>query len=243
METTPTIEYHLEVARIFGTNSVLVVEGGKVVVVDAGAGVSDLVLRTVAAHGWEPLAVLISHGHVDHTWDAAALSDGLDVPVLVSGADRYQFEDPFGLDPRHPERADPAGMLVSVFATYGLTPDQFRMPARLWALGSPEAAETEAMIRETWSAWRPIASPGHTPGATVYIFGSDGLRPLACTGDVLFRSSVGRTDLPGGNDEQMRSTLAKLVHEIPRDAVVVPGHGPVTTMGQEIVSNPYLRYV
>ncbi|WP_170222595.1 MBL fold metallo-hydrolase [Rarobacter faecitabidus] len=229
-------------APVFATNSIIVETGGSAVIVDAGAGVAAAVLQQIEKTGWTPIAILITHGHVDHTWDAAHLSVALGIPVLVSDADRYQFDDPFGLDPAHPERRDDHGMLVRAFGQHGLHPGDFQVPETLHTLGSDEGREALVRIAGLWEGgFRAIPAPGHTPGATLYEFSGAAMSPLVCTGDVLFRSSIGRTDLPGGDHIVMQATLTRLAAEIPGDALIIPGHGPATTMARELGVNPYLR--
>ena len=88
---------HVVVAPVFGTNCTVVsAPGGDCVVVDAGAGVADAVVAHVRSAGLVPRAVLATHGHVDHTWDAAALADRFGVPVVLHAADAYRLADPFG---------------------------------------------------------------------------------------------------------------------------------------------------
>ncbi len=242
--TEPTRpEFHVLQADVFAANTTLIVRDNTVVIVDAGVGVTGQVTSLIERNGWDPLGLFITHGHVDHTWDAAALSAALDIPVLIHEADRYYLDDPFGIDPDFPERRDPSRMLVQAFASFGLRPDLFTTPNRIETLGSDAAAESS--IGRVWGGqWRWIAAPGHTPGATIYVFGDEAdsaALPLACTGDVLFARSVGRTDLPGGDHRIMADTLEMLCTALRSETLLIPGHGPTTTMGDELAFNPYLR--
>ena len=91
------ITVEVVVAPVFGTNCAVVsAAGGDCVVVDAGAGVADAVTATIERRGLVPRAVLATHGHVDHTWDAAVLCERLGVPLHVHAADVYRLADPFG---------------------------------------------------------------------------------------------------------------------------------------------------
>jgi len=82
-----------------------------------------------------------------------------------------------------------------------------------------------------------IETPGHTPGGVCYYFSADN---LLLSGDTLFASSIGRTDLPGGDMATLMRSLAKL-KDLPPDTLVIPGHGPFTTIGDELASNPFLQ--
>jgi hydroxyacylglutathione hydrolase len=84
-------------------------------------------------------------------------------------------------------------------------------------------------------------APGHTPGSIVFEYaGSQDVPPLLFSGDLLFQGSIGRTDLPGGNHQQMLSSLSRVLTPLPEETVVLPGHGDQTTMAAERATNPYL---
>jgi hydroxyacylglutathione hydrolase len=229
------------VSAVFGARcSVLVDDDGSCVVIDAGAGVTDDVLALVAQRELRPAAVLATHGHVDHTWDAGRLSAALDVPVVLHAADVYRLADPFGTlgllgSSGHPSH-DPSGPLAQAIAATGIDPASYEPPRRVEPFGTATDARSADTVLELGSL-RIVArhAPGHTEGSTLYLLGS-----LAFTGDVLFAGSVGRTDLPGGDDATMQRTLREVVATLPPETVVVPGHGPTTDIATELVHNPYL---
>jgi len=231
-------------APVYATNTIVVSSPEAAVVIDPGAGVADDVVALLEGDGLSAVAILLTHGHVDHTWDAAALSERLDVPVLVGPDDAYRLTDPFGLAGGAPTH-DPAGPLGDALREAGLDPADFRAPARVQVLGSLEADATVAAIEErVGGRWTWIAGPGHTEGATVYLLENEdeGTRKeLAFTGDVLFAGGVGRTDLPGGDQDMMLKTLARIGSEVSPDATVIPGHGPGSTLRTELGRNPLLR--
>ncbi len=230
------------VAPVFGANCyVLAADDRTCVIVDPGGGAADGVRRAVREQGLTPVAVLATHGHVDHTWDAAELSEEYDVPVLLHRADEYRLADPFGtlgLGGAH----DPAGPLAQSLQSLGIAPGDYRVPARVEPFGGEPGADGRSADEVLdLGGLRLVArhAPGHTEGATLYLLDVQPA-PVAFTGDVLFSGTVGRTDLPGGDDRAMTRTLAEVVRALPGVTVVLPGHGPGTTMDDELGRNPYL---
>ena len=228
------------VSAVFGARcSVLVHDDGSCVVIDAGAGVTDDVLALVEERHLRPAAVLATHGHVDHTWDAGRLSDALDVPVLLHAADEYRLADPFGtlgLGSAQGPAHDPSGPLAQALAATGIDPASYVAPGRVETFGGVDDERSPDTVLDLGSL-RVVArhAPGHTEGSTLYLVGS-----LAFTGDVLFAGSVGRTDLPGGDHATMQRTLREVVATLPPETVVVPGHGPTSDIATELAHNPYL---
>jgi glyoxylase-like metal-dependent hydrolase (beta-lactamase superfamily II) len=208
------------VAPLLGTNCYLVADdAGSCVVVDPGMGAADLVQRVLMEDGLTPVAVLLTHGHVDHTWDAATVAEEHRVPVLVPEADAYRLADPLGsLGPLGLQIAEqvglPAGPPVPVAHSFGVDG-----PA-----GLPPGL-----------GLRALHAPGHTEGSTVYL-----VDDVALTGDVLFAGTIGRCDLPGGDEVAMAATLRTLARLNPATRLL-PGHGPASTLAAELASNPYLR--
>jgi len=230
------------VAPVFAARcSVLVGDDGACVVVDPGAGAGEQVRTLVAAHGLRPRAVLVTHGHADHTWDAPALSRDLDVPVLLHAADAYRLDDPFGtlgvLDPRH----DPAGPLAQALRAAGVDVAGWRAPGRVEPFGTADDGRTGDVELDLGGV-RVLArhAPGHTEGSTLYLVDAGDPDPVVLSGDVLFAGSIGRTDLPGGDPAAMQATLRDVVSSLPAGSRVLPGHGPATDVATELATNPYL---
>jgi len=228
---------------VFGAWCHVLVDGdSRCVVVDAGAGVADEVLGLVEARSLRPTAVLATHGHADHTWDAAALSDALDVPVVLHAADAYRLRDPFGtLGVLGSAPHDPQGPLAEALATVGRDPATYVPPARVEVFGAVEDVRTDDVELDL-GGLRLVArhAPGHTEGSTLYLTELDDGTPVAFTGDVLFAGTIGRTDLPGGDDARMARTLMEVVRPLDLATVVVPGHGPTSTIERELRTNPFL---
>lgn len=213
------------VAPLLGTNCYLVPVADGCVVVDPGAGAARGVREELAASRRAPVAILLTHGHLDHTWDAAELSDELAVPVLVHEDDAYRLADPIGsLGPLGRQLVELAGLTAG--------PD---VPARVetFRVGTDVPGVVVGGLLG-------LHAPGHTEGSTVYLVGAEALPPVALTGDVLFAGTIGRCDLPGGDEAAMAATLGRLATLDPATDVR-PGHGPATTVGAELAGNPYLR--
>ena len=197
--------------------------GGRCVVIDPGEDAAERLQALLAEHRLTPVAVLLTHGHLDHTASAAAVCRAADIPAYIHPADEYMLDDP--LAALSPElRA----------ALADLPKDGFR-PAEVLPL---------ADLLEPGLADLPLTVdhlPGHTGGSVVYRFAADGDRPeILFTGDTLFAGSIGRTDLPGGSMDQELASITDRVLSRADDAVILAGHGPATTVGNERSSNPFL---
>lgn len=212
-------------ATVLATNCWVVApaDGEDCVVIDPGGGLHDRLARLLDAHRLAPVAVLVTHGHFDHTLSAAGLSDDCRAPVHIHAADRWQLADPWagiGLPPGTP--------------VPGLRDVLGRVPADVREVADGDELRLAGLVV------RVTAVPGHTPGSVVYSVESDGGRQMF-TGDFLFAGSIGRMDLPGGDEEQMLESLRETVLTAPADAAVHPGHGPSSTIGRELATNSYLR--
>jgi len=262
------MDVFLVVAPVFGTNCTIVAPGSggaqpdgaarPCVIVDAGAGVVPGVVDVVREHGLTPRAVLATHGHADHTWDAADLCERFGVPLWIHAADAYRLADPLGTIEAAPEGSADGrlvgGPLAAALAAGGARLEDYREPGEVRTFGTPGSA-TDPVVRLDLGGVLVDAlhAPGHTQGSTLYVpvaaehvsddGPGDGERAagLVLAGDVLFAGSVGRTDLPGGDGETMQRTLRDVVGNLDDSLQVVPGHGPLTTVGRERRTNPYLR--
>jgi glyoxylase-like metal-dependent hydrolase (beta-lactamase superfamily II) len=217
-------------ALAFATNCyVLAVSAGEeCVVVDPGIGVVDTVQQVLAEHRLRPAAVLLTHGHADHVYSVTPVcrSAAGPVPALIHGDDRYRLADPLAtLDP----------------AIVGMLEQEFGRRAR-WT--EPDDVVTFADHAELDLAGLHVTvdhAPGHTEGSVLFHLPAAADRPVCLSGDVLFAGSIGRTDLPGGDNDAMMRSLRDRVLPLADDTVVLPGHGPQTTIGRERLANPFLR--
>lgn len=195
--------------------------GSTCLVVDPGVMGSEVIVAALDQLGWTPSAILATHGHLDHVGEAATLAQVWGVPVHCAVADHPMLLKPsLGLGPA-------AVPLIEQL----LEADE---------LARPEDLRDHEPFDVAGLSVRPHRAPGHTPGSTVLEV-SDDTRTVFLTGDVLFQMTIGRTDLPGGDADQMRETLRRLTTALPADAVLLPGHGATTTMAAERQHNPYLQ--
>ena len=201
--------------------------GSECVVIDPGmdaeAGVADL----VAEHRLKPVAVMVTHGHLDHMFAVAPLCRANAAPCWVHADDRDLLADP--LRSMGSATRELFARLVPGHTGF-VEPDEVR-----------ELADA-ATVSVAGIDFVASHAPGHTPGSTMFATGEED-EPLVFTGDVLFAGSIGRTDLPGGDLEAMVESLRTKVLPLPDPMVVLPGHGPATTMAAERATNPYLRQV
>ncbi|MCU1601509.1 MAG: beta-lactamase domain protein [Frankiales bacterium] len=206
-------------AQAFGTNCwvVAAAEGEQCVVIDPGIGVEAQLDALLIQHRLQPVAVLLTHGHLDHTFSVTPVCGARGIPAWIHPADEELLDDPMkGLS--HESRNMFGGRL------------EWTRPSDVALLDPSVPLELAGLTFEVDFA------PGHTPGSVVF----ESAKTLF-SGDVLFQSSIGRTDLPGGSWEQMQESLARVVLPRADDTVVHCGHGPSTTIGRERAHNPFLQ--
>ena len=213
-------------AGAFGTNCYAVATGAgssalrqECVVVDPGMDAVEPLARMLADDGLAPVAVVLTHGHLDHTFSVLPVCEGYGIPAYLHPADAGMLSDPMRW--HGPALAPLIGAVT--------LPD----PADVKALDDGETlslAGVELTVRH---------APGHTQGSVVFSVDLDD-SPGLLAGDVLFAGSVGRVDLPGGSWDAMLTSLRDVVLPLDDETVVLPGHGPATTIGRERATNPYL---
>lgn len=216
-------------AGAWGTNCYVVASGPgqECLVIDPGqdsmTGVQDLLRE----HRLQPVAVLLTHGHIDHVWCAAPLAGAHDIPAFIHPGDRYRLADPAGSS----IVAAREQLLAMTKGALELTePSEVR---ELPGDGGISLAGIDLTVAH---------APGHTEGSVVFMRDrSQDAPPLMFSGDVLFAGSIGRTDLPGGDTPAMLGSLRRVILPQPDDMVVLPGHGGQTTIGAERATNPFLR--
>jgi len=213
---------------VFGTNCYVVAPGPgeQCVVIDPGIGVVDRLDEVLAEHRLHPAAVLLTHGHLDHTFSVTPVCGAKGVTAYIHPADRELLKDPSKALSSMPVAQLLGGLEWS-------EPDDVAEMADGQLL---RIAGLELLVDH---------APGHTGGSVMFRSTSGGTddEPLCFSGDVLFAGSIGRTDLPGGSMDQMTASLRDKVLPLDDATIVLPGHGPATTIGRERAANPYLRDV
>ena len=206
-------------APMYATNCWVIAPkaGSECVVIDPGMpDVSAMLDEILKRHSLKPVAVIATHGHLDHTFSIQPIADGYSIPAYIHSLDRIALS--------HPER-----YLSPEFAAT-LSAMDFVEPGDVRELRNEEVVELLGM------KFKAIHAPGHTPGSLVFVVDDE----LLVSGDVLFAGSIGRTDLPGGSAEAMEQTLRKKIMPMADHLRVLPGHYGDSTLGAEKKSNPYL---
>ncbi|MCU1287297.1 MAG: beta-lactamase-like protein [Acidobacteriales bacterium] len=181
------------------------------IVVDPGDDI-DQILALILKHGLKVKQIVITHGHIDHIGGAMKLKASTGAPIAMNEGDQMQVK-------LLPVQAAWVGMQLPGKVVIDLhTKDQ----------DSIVAGDLRATILHT---------PGHTEGSSCLYF-ADEKKLIA--GDTLFAGSIGRTDLPGGSMDKIMSSLHGQLMQLPDDVVVVPGHGALTTIGEERETNPFI---
>lgn len=207
----------------WGTNCHVVATGAnnECLIIDPGLGAAPFVRDVVADYGLLPVALLATHGHVDHVWQLYPLAADLAIPAVIHKSDREFLTNP--IKAISPE----GGKLIQ-----SLTPDQ------QW-LEPDEVIEISNRAQLDFAGFTIsiIPTPGHTAGSVCFQLNGDHL----FTGDLLFKNAIGRTDLYSGDSSQMQNSLEMIMSEFGDETMVFPGHGDNSTIGSERVNNPYLK--
>jgi len=210
------VRIHTVPAWAAATNAYIVAPepGGLAFIVDAPPQ-PDLIAAELLRHDLTPVAILLTHGHVDHTGGSGELSKTTGAGVFVHPDDDFLT--------LHPEE-----QVRSMFGM--LVPGSYEIPFEFSPLAGGSSltlAGANVEVRHT---------PGHTPGHCCFLIQSEG---ILFAGDQLFAGSVGRTDFPRGSWDQLHESMRTQVMTLDDQVRVLPGHGPETTVGQERRTNPF----
>lgn len=213
------IEVEKLVLGAVSTNVYLVFYEGNCLIIDP-SDEAERIIACIEERGAKPLAILLTHGHFDHIMAAPTLAKKYGIKIYAGEAERQLLSDT-GLN----------------LATRFLG-ENFTLEADEYVKGGDEL-ELGGLKLEV------LYTPGHTVGSISFysedLSDNEAFKKVAFTGDTLFAGSVGRVDLPTGNEETMRRTINEVIKKLPSDTVVFPGHGAATTIEREITHNPYLR--
>lgn len=221
-------------AQAFDTNCYVLAPaaGQECLIVDPGIGVEDTLREVLAEHRLRPAAVLLTHGHLDHVYSVTPVC-GADTAAYIHVDDRYRLTDPLA-------QTSP-GLVAMLEQQFG---------ARATWAEPTDVVEIHDRTSLTLAGLQVevLHAPGHTEGSVMFALDAvpDGIREqvdverTVLSGDVLFAGSIGRTDLPGGSHAAMQRSLREVVLPLADTTLVLPGHGPATTMGHERGTNPFL---
>jgi hydroxyacylglutathione hydrolase len=211
----------------WGTNCYVVATapGSECVVVDPGKDAAPDVADVVREHRLKPVAVLLTHGHIDHMWSVAPVAGTYDATAWIHPSDRHLLTDPMaGVSPE-------TSRLLLGGSHEWAEPDDVR------ELGDQQSLELAGLT------FVVDHTPGHTEGSVVFRApypDQVDVSEVMFSGDLLFAGSIGRTDLPGGDHPTMMRSLTEKVLPLADDVVVLPGHGEQTSIGRERATNPFL---
>lgn len=190
-------------------------ETRQAVLIDPGDEVHDM-LTAIEHHQLEVRYILLTHAHLDHVSGVATARDALDVPVWLHKDDLFLYDG-----------VVQQGMMFGIDVDKQPKPDRFYENGQVLEFGNYEVA-----VRHT---------PGHCPGGVcLAVKHHRSPETSLFVGDTLFAGSIGRTDLPGGDMETLMASIRGVLLVFPDDTKVYSGHGPVTTIGRERMSNPFL---
>ena len=207
-------------APMFSTNCWVLAPGrdSECVVIDPGMrDVSAQLEDLLRKHNLKPVAIIATHGHLDHTFSIQPIADGYAIPAYIHSEDRAYLTAP--------------EKLLSAEFSSTVADMNFTEPAEVRELRNGEAIDLVGLT------FKAIHAPGHTRGSLMFEVSEE----VLISGDVLFAGSIGRTDLPTGSSKEMQETLQKKVVPLSDHLKVLPGHGPETTMSYEKKNNPYLK--
>ena len=215
------------VADFFETNCWIIAKGAnqECLVVDPGISRPSLVNRIkeeIQRFKLKPVAIVVTHGHLDHTYSVMPLSKEIPMRTYISKKDKYLLQDPYAAL----QKDSGIQYLIDQIAK-----ENIGEPSDVYAISDVENFEIAGMKIESKLA------PGHTAGSMVFEVESEFL----ISGDVLFAGAIGRTDLPTGSMPMMKKTLKNIILKMTDELNVLPGHGVQTTIAEEKRSNPYLQ--
>jgi len=199
----------------FAENSYILYNEKDAYIVDPGSNYERTV-QIIEDYGLTIKGVLLTHGHFDHINGLNKLLDTYEVPLYI-----HEYDRDFLFDP---------GLNLSIQMAGSIA--RFKLKEK-HAVRLVKEGDTLTLGNDTI---RFTHSPGHTRGGVLIHY-----KYVVFTGDTLFRESVGRTDLPTGNKDQLADSIKRIMREVDANTLIYPGHGPRTTLAHEMTHNPFLK--
>lgn len=196
------------------TNCYIIANDAKnCLIVDPG-GEGEKLIHHLTTRKLKPQAILLTHAHFDHIGAVDIVREKYDIPVYVHTKEKKWLQDP------------------------ALNGSQFFMMGTIQAREADHFITTNGKMTVGDFSFEVYETPGHSPGSVSFYF-QEG--EFVASGDALFQGSIGRTDLPGGNHDVLLKSIHDKLLVLPEETDVLPGHGPTTTIGYEMDSNPFLN--
>lgn len=198
------------------TNTYIVIDKSTnyAVVIDVPPNSLDFINKTLKEESAELKEIWLTHSHWDHTADAPELRDHHNVPVLLHSDDEYRLVNPNAY----------TGGFPLPFDMRGIKADKYIKEGDELILGHQK--------------FRVLQTPGHTEGGVIFV---NDEKQTVIVGDTIFKQSIGRTDLPGGDFLVLMNSIKNKILTLPDDYALYPGHGPRTTVGSERKINPFIK--
>ena len=188
--------------------------GGSAAIIDPG-GDPEEIISVVDDEKLKPVVLINTHGHIDHIAANRAIKERYDIPLLIHREDSASLTDP--------------GLNLSAMGFGQLDSP----PSDRELQDGDEIPVGEIMLKV-------ISTPGHTPGGICLLISRSDQPDVIITGDTLFAGGVGRTDFPGGSWDLLMESIRNRLLSFPDETIILPGHGPHSTIGEERKSNPFL---
>jgi len=192
---------------------VLVKEDGSCLIVDPG-GDGEKLIEFLREKNINPIGIVLTHAHFDHIGAVDVVREEYNVPAYVHINEKDWLTSP------------------------SLNCSDFMQVGKIQVKEADITISEEQELTLGSYTFQVFETPGHSPGGISLYFKDKG---IVLVGDALFNGSIGRTDLPGGNHEQLLHSIHGKLLNLPEETIVLSGHGPVTTIGNEMNSNPYLN--